>query len=110
MSDKEKFEMLINDFYEYTITISIVEDELLDYYREYLAKDKDKSYISLVKMVKEDMRYDFENNIGKIEKQLAIDVCEYDNSIEIPYIKMMYKEIKEFFPSFYVKEIEEIMD
>lgn len=107
-NDVEKFQKLIDDFYEYTVTISITENELLDYYDEFKGT-KELSYEGKIKIVKDDIKYDFENNLEKIEHQLAVDVCEYYNSSELSYIKAIYRAIKEIFPFFYVGDIDKLI-
>ena len=106
-------EDLINKFYYYTITVSIGEDELLDLYC-CSPKYSNLSYENLVKIIKNDIKNDFENNIGKIKQQLQNDIDIYSInedisiSIEYPYILEIYQEIKKYYKDFYIEDIEKM--
>lgn len=100
---EEKIKKFIDDFYNYTITISITEIELFDKFgwlentKHYLYNEE-TNYELYVKYVKEDMLYDLIYNQKGIENQFINDLCAYGvDSEEYKYIKEFYNEYKDMF-------------
>ena len=103
----KKIETLVNDFFEYTKTISIGEPELYENYCDKINSNYLDSF-DVEKAVKQDILYDFIFNIENIKEQLQNDFYSYDEeSEEMKYILHMYNKIKNIFDDFYIKELEE---
>lgn len=105
----EKLKELVNDFYEYTKTISISEMELFENYYCKLSDNGKISNETIEKMIKQDILYDFIFNQEGISTQLENDTFSYDtDSLEYKEIENMYKKIQKVFPDFKIKRIEEV--
>lgn len=95
----ESLKKLVEDFAEYTITISITEEELfenLENNRNDLETRED-----FLKVLKEQILYDFIFNIEGIKKQISFDLDVYSQSgEEYNEIQRMIEEIKKVFPNF----------
>lgn len=111
----EKLKELVNDFYEYTKTISISEMELFENYYCKLS-DSEIDYLNargtldknIERMVKQEILYDFVFNQEGIKQQIENDTFSYDtDSLEYEEIEDMYKKIQKVFPNFKIKRIEE---
>lgn len=104
----EKFKELVEDFYEYTITISITEFELFSNYEWLKCKinRKETTRDDYYNEVLKDILFDFIFNKNAIASQFLNDYYSYDeNSLELVEIKEMYKRVKEFI-DIYIEELE----
>lgn len=105
----EKIREFIDDYYNYTITISITENELFSNYEWlenmenwlYNAEDKnnnDKMCKIYIKEIKKDMIYDLLYNQKAIKEQIETDISIYGNgSGEMKYIKYFYNKWNRLF-------------
>ena len=95
----ESLKKLVEDFAEYTTTISITEEELF----ENLENNRNdlKTRENFLKVLKEQILYDFIFNIEGIKKQISFDLDVYSQSgEEYNEIQRMIEEIKKVFPNF----------
>ena len=95
----ESLKKLVEDFAEYTTTISITEEELF----ENLGNNRNdlKTREDFLKVLKEQILYDFIFNIEGIKKQISFDLDVYSQSgEEYNEIQRMIEEIKKVFPNF----------
>lgn len=110
----EDIDKLMDDFYEYTTEISITEFELMSYYDEFKGT-AGLEYEQAIKIIKEDIKNDFQNNIGKIKEQIENDISTYcvnddiTECMEFPYIIDIYNKIKNVYKDFYIKDLEGVM-
>lgn len=107
----------IEDYYEYTTTISITENELFSNY-EWLEdmggwlfesedlNDSKKMCDMYIKTIKKDLLYDFIYNQEAIEEQIENDLENYgEDSGEHKYIAEFYNKWKKFF-NFKIEELD----
>ena len=92
----------IEDYFDYTITISITESEWLDNFswlEDYFDYEDDDTMRKLYhKEALKDLLYDLVYNQENIKKQLEIDLDTYGNdSEEYKYIKEFYCKWKDIF-------------
>lgn len=95
----EGLKKLVEDFAEYTTTISITEEELF----ENLGNNRNdlKTREDFLKVLKEQILYDFIFNIEGIKKQISFDLDVYNQyGEEYKEIQKMIEEIKKIFPNF----------
>lgn len=95
----EDLKKLVEDFAEYTTTISITEEELF----ENLGNNRNdlKTREDFLKVLKEQILYDFIFNIEGIKKQISFDLDVYNQyGEEYKEIQKMIEEIKKIFPNF----------
>lgn len=95
----EDLKKLVEDFAEYTTTISITEEELF----ENLGNNRNdlKTREDFLKVLKEQILYDFIFNIEGIKKQISFDLDVYNQyGEEYNEIQKMIEEIKKIFPNF----------
>ena len=95
----EGLKKLVEDFAEYTTTISITEEELF----ENLGNNRNdlKTREDFLKVLKEQILYDFIFNIEGIKKQINFDLDVYNQyGEEYKEIQKMIEEIKKIFPNF----------
>lgn len=95
----EGLKKLVEDFAEYTTTISITEEELF----ENLGNNRNdlKTREDFLKVLKEQILYDFIFNIEGIKKQINFDLDVYNQyGEEYNEIQKMIEEIKKIFPNF----------
>ena len=95
----ESLKKLVEDFAEYTTTISITEEELF----ENLGNNRNdlRTREDFLKVLKEQILYDFIFNIEGIKKQISFDLDVYSQSgKEYNEIQRMIEEIKKVFPNF----------
>lgn len=95
----EDLKKLVEDFAEYTTTISITEEELF----ENLGNNRNdlKTREDFLKVLKEQILYDFIFNIEGIKKQISFDLDVYNQyGKEYNEIQKMIEEIKKIFPNF----------
>lgn len=95
----EDLKKLVEDFAEYTTTISITEEELF----ENLGNNRNdlKTKEDFLKVLKEQILYDFIFNIEGIKKQINFDLDVYNQcGEEYKEIQKMIEEIKKIFPNF----------
>lgn len=95
----EDLKKLVEDFAEYTTTISITEEELF----ENLGNNRNdlKTREDFLKVLKEQILYDFIFNIEGIKKQINFDLDVYNQyGEEYKEIQKMIEEIKKIFPNF----------
>lgn len=95
----EDLKKLVEDFAEYTTTISITEEELF----ENLGNNRNdlKTREDFLKVLKEQILYDFVFNIEGIKKQINFDLDVYNQyGEEYKEIQKMIEEIKKIFPNF----------
>lgn len=95
----EDLKKLVEDFAEYTTTISITEEELF----ENLGNNRNdlKTREDFLKVLKEQILYDFIFNIEGIKKQINFDLDVYNQyGEEYNEIQKMIEEIKKIFPNF----------
>lgn len=95
----EDLKKLVENFAEYTTTISITEEELF----ENLGNNRNdlKTREDFLKVLKEQILYDFIFNIEGIKKQISFDLDVYSQSgEEYNEIQRMIEEIKKVFPNF----------
>ena len=110
----EEIDKLVDDFYDYTTEISITEGELFDYYDD-LKNTSNLNREQKIKVIKEDIKNDFQNNMGKIKEQIENDIFVYgtDDDItecmEFPYIIDIYNKIKNIYKDFYIEDLEGVM-
>ena len=111
----EKLKELVEEFYNYTINISITESELLEHYydnlsqirRDYLEGNQDLDN-EIDRMVRADILWDFVFTPINIIDQLQTDIDTFGtDSYEFREIKDMYNKIQKVFPDFKIKRIEE---
>lgn len=116
-----KIKQFIEEYYDYTTTISITESELFSNY-EWLEdmenwlfdsetlNDNNKMCDIYVKEIKKDLLYDLLYNQEEIKNQIENDLCNYEeDSEEYQYIKDFYTKWKELF-DFKIDELEDIID
>lgn len=105
----KKLETLVNDFFEYTKTISICEPELYENYCDKINSNYLENF-DVEKAIKQDILYDFIFNIENIKSQMQDDFYLYEEeSSEMIYILYMYNKIKNVFDDFYIEELEEVL-
>ena len=95
----EDLKKLVEDFAEYTTTISITEEELF----ENLGNNRNdlKTREDFLKVLKEQILYDFIFNIDGIKKQISFDLDVYNQyGEEYNEIQKMIEKIKKIFPNF----------
>lgn len=95
----EDLKKLVENFAEYTTTISITEEELF----ENLGNNRNdlKTREDFLKVLKEQILYDFIFNIEGIKKQINFDLDVYNQyGEEYKEIQKMIEEIKKIFPNF----------
>ena len=95
----EDLKKLVEDFAEYTTTISITEEELF----ENLGNNRNdlNTREDFLKVLKEQILYDFIFNIEGIKKQINFDLDVYNQyGEEYKEIQKMIEEIKKIFPNF----------
>lgn len=95
----EDLKKLVEDFAEYTTTISITEEELF----ENLGNNRNdlKTREDFLKVLKEQILYDFIFNIEGIKKQISFDLDVYNQyGEEYNEIQKMIEEIKKIFLNF----------
>ena len=112
----EKLKELVDEFYNYTINISITESELLSYYYDILSQSR-KDYLEsrqdldneVDRMVRADILWDFVFTPINIIDQMQTDIDTFGtDSYEFREIKDMYKKIQKIFPDFKIEIIEEV--
>lgn len=111
----EELRRLVENFLEYTCTISITDSELYDNYIDklsqteinYLIKGK-KLDNEIERLIKADILYNFVFTPVNIINQIECDIDEFGkDSTEFIYIKQMYKEIQKVFFNFKIERLEE---
>ena len=112
----EKLKELVEEFYNYTINISITESELLEHYYDKIGQTE-KDYLTqkgdldneVDRMVRADILWDFLFTPVNIIDQIKTDIDTFGtNSYEFREIKDMYKKIQKVFPNFKIEKIEEV--
>jgi hypothetical protein len=110
MNSKDLKEM-VEKFYQYTIEISITEDDLLgrEYFKlEQLGIDMEEIGENVLKEeVYKGILYDLIFNVNGIKNQLLNDLSSdlFDEG-DLVYIKEIYKELKDFGIDIYIEELE----
>lgn len=107
-----KLKELVEDFYEYTSTISITENELYGNYYDMISpiyrnmyEDKNILRKEIEKRIKADILYDFIYDIERIKFQIKNDLGTYEeNTQEYKDIITMYNKIKKIFKNFELKK------
>lgn len=111
----EELRKLVENFLEYTCTISITDSELYEKYydklsqieKDYLTK-KGKLDNEIERMIKADILYDFLFTPINIIEQIECDINAFgEDSSEFIYIKQIYKEIQKVFFNFKIERLEE---
>ena len=105
----------VDDYYNYTITISITENELFSKYEwiekkyKWLFGDKKNCQIeTYIKEIKQEMLNDFIYNQNLIKSQLLNDLGNYESdSLEVIVIRDFYNKWKHLF-KFKIDELEVI--
>ena len=101
IKDIQKF---IEDYYNYTITISITEGEYLSQFEIYEQEGEELDYD---KLAYQDLLYDFIFAQHKIKKQIETDLdCYEQDTGEYQYIKEFYNKYKQYF-DFKIEELED---
>lgn len=103
-----KLKELVEDFYEYTSTISICENELYQNYFDminpiYVNMYENENILNkeIEKRIKADILYDFIYNINGIKNQMINDLDIYEKDTqEYKDIIIMYNKIKKIFKNF----------
>lgn len=103
-----KLKELVEDFFEYTKTISVNECELYDNYYDMIDKEYTSMYEKhgrlnkeIEKRIKADILYDFIYNINGIKNQMINDLDIYEKDTqEYKDIIIMYNKIKKIFKNF----------